>query len=343
MPKSAAKRSKPLPSSASKLDLDIAKPFLEPPESYKPFYSRLSPKHVYITHIDTLPIDQKRSTFTLALVLNLLVIALLGWRIHTTTPFYVGLVQAFGGAKNEYYVNVSRTGWRALGSLAIRHVGAIFLDWFLFFYVLKWPRNFFIGYSNPLLWRLNLGFQPSEIIIRASRLPVATEFPESIEPSAPLMRQTMGAASPTFLGGRTGYLTQNGDFDLYYSLMIDAHKDVEGKVLAIDTFKLTAWIHFAGLGWMYWPIYKEGGEEGREKIIAFKEQLDRLGKESLFFSWIELIQRETSQPGGFTPERQDIAVQKAREMFGREGIDFDKFWERLGGRDAMPGMEVTVR
>lgn len=62
-----------------------------------------------------------------------------------------------------------------------------------------------------------------------------------------------------------------------------------------------------------------------------------MGKENLFFRWIEIVQFESSQPGGFTPERQVRAVDQARQAFKEQGVDFEEFVKSVGGMDAMPG------
>jgi hypothetical protein len=77
----------------------------------------------------------------------------------------------------------------------------------------------------------------------------------------------------------------------------------------------------------------------QRKIVAFKDELTALGKESLFFRWIELVQFESSQPGGFGPERQKKTMIKAKQMFEDQSIDFDKFWAKIGGMQGMPGMD----
>ena len=64
-----------------------------------------------------------------------------------------------------------------------------------------------------------------------------------------------------------------------------------------------------------------------------------MGKESLFFRWIEIVQYESSQPGGFTPERQVLAAEKAKQLFAENGVDFDEFIKSTGGLEGMPGME----
>ena len=63
-----------------------------------------------------------------------------------------------------------------------------------------------------------------------------------------------------------------------------------------------------------------------------------MGKESLFFRWIELIQFESTQPGGFGPEKQQQAMEKAKAMFEADGVDFDAFWAQVGDWEGLPGI-----
>jgi len=64
-----------------------------------------------------------------------------------------------------------------------------------------------------------------------------------------------------------------------------------------------------------------------------------MGKEHLFFRWIELLQYESSQPGGFTMERQTAIVAKARVMFDEQGIELNEFLGSEGVR-GLPGLDV---
>ena len=66
-----------------------------------------------------------------------------------------------------------------------------------------------------------------------------------------------------------------------------------------------------------------------------------MGKESLFFRWIELIQYESNQPGGFTAERQSQAVTKAKALFQEQDVDFDAFLTSIGGIESFPGLDET--
>ncbi|PYH45437.1 uncharacterized protein BP01DRAFT_423242 [Aspergillus saccharolyticus JOP 1030-1] len=71
----------------------------------------------------------------------------------------------------------------------------------------------------------------------------------------------------------------------------------------------------------------------RDQIIEFQQKLTAMGKEDLFYRWIELIQYESTQPGGFTPERQVSAMKQVKQLFEENDVDFDKFWEDVGGME----------
>jgi hypothetical protein len=63
-----------------------------------------------------------------------------------------------------------------------------------------------------------------------------------------------------------------------------------------------------------------------------------MGKENLFFRWIELIQYESEQPGGMNPAGRKAVMEKASNVFTAQGVDFDAFVTAIGGVDAFPGL-----
>lgn len=67
-----------------------------------------------------------------------------------------------------------------------------------------------------------------------------------------------------------------------------------------------------------------------------------LGKENLFFRWIEILQYESSQPGGLTSTRKANAINKAREVFETQNIDFDDFATSIGGIASFPGLDSAT-
>ena len=85
----------------------------------------------------------------------------------------------------------------------------------------------------------------------------------------------------------------------------------------------------------------EGGGEGgerRRQVFAFRDALAAAGKEDLFYRWVEVVQFESSRPGGFGSERQVDAAARVREMFREQGVDFDEFWKESVGSDGLAGM-----
>ncbi|KAI9762099.1 MAG: hypothetical protein M4579_000579, partial [Chaenotheca gracillima] len=85
-----------------------------------------------------------------------------------------------------------------------------------------------------------------------------------------------------------------------------------------------------------WYVYTPGwtrntsdseDQRRRLKIQAMKDRLTALGKESLFFRWVELVADAQVAPGPGSPDgapqSPEVTAQRAKEMFEREGVDFD--------------------
>ncbi|CAI4215659.1 unnamed protein product [Parascedosporium putredinis] len=79
-------------------------------------------------------------------------------------------------------------------------------------------------------------------------------------------------------------------------------------------------------------------EERRRQVFAFRDALTALDKEHLFFRWIEIVQFESTRPGGFGPEKQTEVATKIRELFTSEGVNFDELWAETVGSDSIVGM-----
>jgi hypothetical protein len=216
-----------------------------------------------------------------------------------------------------------------------------------------WPYSFFLeSPGNPVRWRLKAGFRDDEIYIRQSRGWGAKDLLGEAEGST----GKAGADSPFFktrilpaidsgrLRAKTGYLLMDKDFDLDFAAMVRATELVDKKEISMDVLRKTvfAWVGSEEAGqWAMWDCWRldEGSEtEAREKIVLFKDRLTAMGKENLFFKWVELVQYESSAAGGFTQERQIATAEKAKKLFEEQGVDFDTFIKEIGGLDGMPGM-----
>ena len=146
-------------------------------------------------------------------------------------------------------------------------------------------------------------------------------------------------------GGEEAYALMDKSWELDFSGMIKAHDMVDKEEIGIEPFKTAVWVCSEEWGWVgveVWREHESGeGDEETRKLQGIKDGLTRMGKENLFFRVVEVVQSETSQPGPFTKEKQKKAVRSIREEFDRQKVDFDGFWDGVGGVESMPGLETT--
>ena len=193
-----------------------------------------------------------------------------------------------------------------------------------------------------------MGFHDQEIIVRKSRKwdrELPNDWLAEESDGFVYKERIMPGIDRAYVQAKTGYLMiDDKNWDLAFAEMITAHALVSQGTATISDFQKSVIVYSNSHGWLVWSVYKldEGHqEEGRKKLVLFKDKLTAMGKESLFFQWIELLQYETSQSNGFTKARQVDAMKKAKELFESQGVDFEEFWKDVGGVDGLPGMEVT--
>ncbi|KAI9743264.1 MAG: hypothetical protein M1818_003110 [Claussenomyces sp. TS43310] len=324
-------------------------PFSRAPSTLEPFLSKLSPKHVYLTHIDNTPRDFKTKIFVVPTLVNLAAVALLLWRINYIGPYYMRIFMSLAGNANETTMTPAIMTWRDISYETARRAFTFLTDLSLYLFVLPSPQAFFIGIDDigsPVGWRYAVGFREKEIIIRRSK-----RWDEKIgdvvsNPDSPggqdFKEHVMMAIAISTTKGRTAYSMLSKQWGLDWWAMGECTKMVDKNEMSLEDFKTTILVYSEKYGWVMEsqkPDDTADEEEGRKKIVAFKDELTSMGKESLFFRWIELIQYETSQPGGFGPERQAVTMEKAKQMFESAGVDFEKFWQKVGGAQGLPGMD----
>ncbi|KAJ4305383.1 hypothetical protein N0V90_000914 [Kalmusia sp. IMI 367209] len=347
-PKASKRSTKALPAPA------IPEPFEAAPSTLAPLLATFDRSSVYITHIDKHPAWFKKRVFSVPFGLNVVIALLLLWRVYAAIPLYWALLMSVLGNANETTIYWSKTAWGELSRKVAWRAAVFLFDWLLFTIVGPWPWTFFLETpGNPIFWRYSIGFRDNEVYVRESRGWGAQDLLGEAEGSS----GKAGADSPFFktrilpaidrrrLMEKTGYLLMDKDFDLDFAAMIQATRLIDKKDVSVDDLRTSVfvWVGSDESGqWTVWPCGKldEGSEtEAREKIILFKDRLTAMGKESLFFKWIELVQYESSAPGEFTYERQAATAEKAKKLFEAEGVDFDAFVKDIGGLQGMPGMD----
>lgn len=169
------------------------------------------------------------------------------------------------------------------------------------------------------------------------------------------------AIQPERLKAKTGYLMIDADWDLDFAAMVRAHGIVDSRQGEVggkrkdhfEPFMASVLVHGGDdSGWLVWRLEQQqqpnggGGDEDkmsvddmsesqRDKIMEFKNRLSEMGKEDLFFRWIELVQFHSTQAGGFTPEKQRKAMEEVQALFQKNGVDFEKFWADVGGMEGV--------
>ena len=151
---------------------------------------------------------------------------------------------------------------------------------------------------------------------------------------------------------RTGYMMMGKNYDLDLPAMLDAEQTIKKGEAFYRDFAKAVYIHLEGVGWCKWAlevppsdaetkVASEEEQQAREKMGRLKEKLAALGKERLFFRWIELVQYESEQPGGLSRSRHEEILQKAKDMFNQDGIDLDDLLVSIGGIEQFPGLDTS--
>lgn len=346
--KSTAKKPK---TSSSQLSSEPPQPFKRAPEIMGPLLKTLSPKHVYIAHVDHKPAAFKRKIFLVPIAINIAIVALFALRMWYIGPWYFALVQYALGYPNESFAIPAGAPRRALLWIVARRGFTFLLDFALFVFVWPWPVEFVLGRDHgsgsPAAWRWGVGFRDKEIYVRRSRPTWDGDLKKALkggnqQARAMLMHIIGEATSPMLVNEKTGYLTMNNQWDLDWAAMVGATKLVDVKAIALDAFRLMVVMYYEDYGWVSLDMKLADGAQDdarRTQVFAFRDALAAVGKEDLFYRWIEIVQYESTQPGGFGPEKQVAAAKQIRELFSEQGIDFDDFWNETMGS---PGGEDTA-
>jgi hypothetical protein len=363
-PKPKARLSGTTTSKTAPKPVALPSPFKPAPASLAPFTAHLPPGPVYVTHIDPRPAAFKRKLFLVPVALNLAVAGLFLWRMYYILPYYLLLLTSMAGTANETTLRAAELQYGELARVVARRAATFALDFGLAVFVWPWPWEFAVGTTargTPVAWRAAVGFREKEVYVRRSReswdavvrgkagegkgkgkgKDVDLFDLEGREAREMVLARVRAATAPMLMQQKTGYLMMDGDWDLDWRGMMDATRLVDKKEVPLEAFGTVALLHHERFGWVTVDLgngENAGQEERRKQVLMFRDALTSLGKEDLFFRWVEMIQFETSQPGGFTHEKQVVAAQKIRDLFTSNGVDFDALWKETVGTDGLTGM-----
>lgn len=320
-----------------------------------PFVSTLPPDHVYITNLDRNDLSIKKQAFLVPLLLNILIVGILCTRIYYAAPVYSSLIMTVFGYETPYNVDPSVASKKDVFSTIVSRTLLMITDYALFWMLGSWPRSFFIGsaqnrFLGPLGWKMNVGFQEQEVVVRRGRK-WDDAIVEGVDEGARAwgvdeeltIKIKVEAAMLKSYSTKTALSLLDKDWDLDYHAMSDAHQMAEDGRMNVEDLQELALVYYHKQ-WVVWRI-NEAHEvpvsdlEADEKVRNFRDKLTSLGCEDVFFRWIEIIQYETNQPGGFLEGRQAEAMRELRRMVMDRGVDYELFWNDIGGQKGLPGFD----
>lgn len=317
-------------------------PFTKASDSLQSFLEPLSTEEIYLIHIDSNTIDLKTKTFIVPVVINVLITAVIALRAYMGFYIYPPMLATLLGLSTSAAVDPSVTSMGQTVSIVVQRTANLLFDYLLVTIFLAWPVRFVLG---PVKWRRAVGFRDREIIVRRSQSGWSQNLVRNnwIRDDEEARNKVVAAMTPDRIQ-KTGYLLVDADWDLDYDAMIRAHELVDrtrkGQRVPLDEFRTVILVNTDTNGWLVWHIRDGfGANSQREQILAFKDKLTDMGKEDLFFRWVEIIQYESTRPGGFTPERQYAAMSQAKKLFEDNDVDFSRFWREVGGMNGLPGFE----
>ncbi|KAL9070385.1 MAG: hypothetical protein Q9161_004944 [Pseudevernia consocians] len=343
--KSSGKPStKPTTSNASSTS-PLDPPFKPVPAELLTFLNTLTSKsHIYILNLDTHPLAFKRRIFAVPLLLNIFILVLLVFRLQSALPTYFFLLLSILGHESPANIDKKNTNQLALLGISGERTLMFAGDFLLFRFVGMWPWDFFLGKGGEASPEgSGEGDMRGEVEKREG---VKEEWLQEGRQGTLFKERVLPAVDKGWVKNKTSYQMLDQNWDLYFSGMIEAQALVDGGKNKMDDFRTSVLVHTEKWGWLIWEVWREHEEgaedEGTKKLQLIKNNLTAMGKENLFFRWVEIVQSETSQTGPFTAERQKTAVQKIKREFEEQGVDFEEFWGSVGGVEGMPGMEIAV-
>lgn len=286
--------------------------------------------------------------------MNLIITLGLCVRVYCAAPAYLEQIITIFGYDTAYKVDTSKANAGELMNTVTSRTMLLMLDYFIFVIIGSWPREFIFGsqalrFVGPWEWRRTLGFQDTEIVVRRGRkwdTPLLVgDIPDQdktwqVDEELTIRVKVDFAMRKPYIA-KTGYLLLDKDWDLDFKAMLDAHRLVERGTVQLQDLQDLALV-FYQKQWLVWRVHEEpvitAQVAAQDSVLeTFRSKLNDLGAEDVFFRWIEMVQYETSRPGGFTEGRQAEAMRELKKLLSSKGVDYAQFWDEIGGQAGLPG------
>lgn len=301
---------------------------------------------IYISHIDETPIDLKRRVFMVPVWMNAFFALGLLVRLYYAIPFYCSFIISYFGRQGDPWIEADKLQWLEFMSLVISRLAIVAFDMFLSTKVISWPVAFCFGApASPVNWRMAVGFQEKEIIIRRSRS-FHEDFKSSrttndlltvkIFATEALDNQSIQKTAYTMIADKR--------WDLDFAAMIEAHEVLaKSKGLSISWLDRKVLAHNSRDDrWQIWHLDGKSQEmplPEHDNVARLEKYLRQKRRETLFYRYIELVQYETSLSDANTHKRRHAMIQQLEEEFAKAQLNFKTVVEDIGGLQNMPGFE----
>ena len=306
----------------------------------------------------------RKQAFLVPVVLNLIIVAGLCWRVYYAVPLYLEQLITIMGYDTRFTVNTKTTGWEELLKTLGYRTMFLSIDYALFGLLGRWPWEFVLGdkygrYTGPCGWKWNVGFsRQKEPVVRRGRKWDAPIYQSEMErrlqgkPDTTWTKEEELAAFTKCSDALSKHNTAKNalslldkDWDLDYSAMVDVTELIDVAKLShadVDHVVLVPWHQ----KWYSWYPHKPANADGSisamtgkdEKLELFKKNLIDLNAEDVFYRFVELLQYESSQTGGFTKAKKKEAEEELRKMLRARNKDDVAFFASIGGTGGIPGL-----
>ena len=366
-----SKKSKPKSAIIATATTASSKVFNAPPEPFKPVSSNLYPltecmpeDHVIVVHPEKTPAALRKQTFVVPVLLNSVLLIVLCHRIFYAVPIYLEQIITIMGFETAYTVHPKELPWADLLSVLGSRTMLLSFDYVLFGLLGRWPLEFLMGnkhgrYVGCAAWKWNIGFErKTEIIVRRGRKWDTSLFESDVhrlkqglpgkswskeEELSVYNKATTALDRLTTSKSALSLLDKNWDLD--YKAMVDATDFFDERKLSIDDIDHVVLVCWGGR-WYFWYPHKSTASNELDKNVQqqdvklekFKKVLTDHKCDDVFYRWIEIVQYETAQPGGFTVLKKKEAEQELRKLLTRRKQDSDQIFNAVGGVHEIPGL-----
>lgn len=330
----------------------IPTPWKAATEGLQAYASTLPKDHVYLVHVDRTSISAKKEAFLVPIVLNVIIALGMIARIYYAAPIYLSLLITVFHYDTSYSVDPSIASSGDIITTVFNRTFLFATDYAIFWLIGSWPREFVAGsrinrYVGPLGWKMAVGLEEEEVIVRRGRkwdvsiLETVDQLGRdwSLDKELSIKFKVDAAMNKSYIS-KTGFSLLDRHWDLDYCGCVDAHRFVEDGRVTLDELENCALVYYQNQ-WLFWRVHEKLSEEemaGDPKVQNFKQQCTELGLEDVFYRYMEVLQYETNQPGGFLPGAQARVMEELQRLVAEKGVDFHgKFYDAVGGHNGIPG------